>query len=160
MSRDFKKENQGKKSKSYLLGPLVNKKRAIVDLCQEAENEDPAEEEVEVAEVEDTPKVTKKKKRRNPLTSQKIKCYNCQKMGHFADECYANKKKKGKEEKVNVDEEAKKESALMMAISYEYWEILLQGASKSYDNCHRYLGKSARSHITRNKSFFQKVDEN
>ena len=41
-------------------------------------------------------------------------------MGHFADKCYVDKKKKGKEEKVNVVEETEEELALTMAISDEY----------------------------------------
>ena len=39
-------------------------------------------------------------------------------MGHFADECYTYKKKKGKEE-------TKEESGLMMVISNECEELLL-----------------------------------
>ena len=48
---------------------------------------------------------------KKPFDKSKIKCYNYQKMGHFADECHFEKKKKGKEEKVNIAEESKKESA-------------------------------------------------
>ena len=40
------------------------------------------------------------------VEKSKIKCYNCQKMGHFADECHFEKKKKGKDEKVNIAEES------------------------------------------------------
>ena len=29
---------------------------------------------------------------KKPFDKSKIKCYNCQKMGHFADECYLEKK--------------------------------------------------------------------
>ena len=31
---------------------------------------------------------------KKPFDKSKIKCYNCQKMGHFADECHAEKKRK------------------------------------------------------------------
>ena len=55
-------------------------------------------------------------------------------MGHFADECYIDKKKKGKEEKTNVTEENEKELSLMMVISDEYGELLLHGAHESYDD--------------------------
>ena len=125
MNRDFKKENRGKKSKSYLLEPLINQKKAIMDHPQEVEEE--------VPDVEDSPKATKKKKRGNRLTSQRL-CYNCQKIGHFVDKCYADKKKKGNEEKINVIEETEEESALMMVVFGEYGELLLQGASELYND--------------------------
>ena len=43
-----------------------------VDRPEEVEDEDPVKEEVVVVDVEDTPNATKKKKRRNPLTCQKL----------------------------------------------------------------------------------------
>ena len=61
----------------------------------------------------------KDEEERKPFDKSKIKCYNFQKMGHFADECYSDKKKKGKEEKINITEETEEESALMMVISDE-----------------------------------------
>ena len=48
-------------------------------------------------------------------------------MGHFIDECYANKKKKGKEEKVNVIEETQEELALIIVVHDEHGEVLIQG---------------------------------
>ena len=59
----------------------------------------------------------KDEEERNPFDKSKIKCYNCQKMGHFADECYSDTKKKGKEEKANISKETEEESALMMVVS-------------------------------------------
>ena len=50
------------------------------------------------------------------------------------DKCYADKKKKGKEEKINVIEETEEESALMMVVFGEYGELLLQGASELYND--------------------------
>ena len=41
---------------------------------------------------------------RKPFDKSKIKFYNCEKMGHFGNECYTYKKKKGKEEKINITE--------------------------------------------------------
>ena len=67
MSRDLKKENQGKKSWSHFLGPLINQRKAIMDCPQEVEDKDLEEEDLEVG---DTPNAIKTKKRRNPLTSQ------------------------------------------------------------------------------------------
>ena len=55
---------------------------------------------------------------RKPFDKSKIKYCNCQKMGHFTDECYTDKKKKCKEE-------TKEESTLMMVISDECGELLL-----------------------------------
>ena len=46
-------------------------------------------------------------------------------MGHSAHECCSEKKRKGKEEKINITEETKEESVLMMVISDEYGELLL-----------------------------------
>ena len=68
-------------------------------------------------------------------------------MGHFDNEGYVDKEKKGKEEKENVIEESEEESALIMAIFHEYGEILLQVVSDSYDNATRVV-------ITGKKSFF------
>ena len=59
---------------------------------------------------------------KKPFDKSKIKCYNCQKMGHFADECYSDTKKKGKEEKANVTDKIEEESALMMVVSDECGE--------------------------------------
>ena len=81
-------------------------------------------------------------------------------MGHFADECYSDIKKKGKEEKINVTHETKVESALMMVVSDEYVELLLQGTSDSYDDRLWYLVTRASSHMMGKKSFFHKIDEN
>ena len=69
MKKDFKKENRGKKNRSYLLEPLINRRNAIVDNSQEVEEEDLTEKEEEVVNVEDSPKVINKNKRRNRLTS-------------------------------------------------------------------------------------------
>ena len=105
-------------------------------------------------------KNNKDEEERKPFDKSKIKCYNCQKMGHFADECYSNTKKKGKEEKVNVTEETEEESALMMVVCDEYGELLLQGTNDSYDDRMWYLDTGASSHMTSKKSFFHKIDEN
>ena len=54
-------------------------------------------------------------------------------MGHFTDECHFEKKK-GKEEKVNIAEESKEESALMIFSDSEFSEQLLQGNGEEV-NC-------------------------
>ena len=90
----------------------------------------------------------------------KIKCYNCQKMGHFADECYSDIKMKGKEEKANVTEETEEESALMMVVSDECGELLLEGMNDPHNDCMWYLDTGASSHMTGKKTFFHYIDEN
>ena len=81
-------------------------------------------------------------------------------MSYLLDQCYTYKKKKGKEEKINVTKETEEESPLIMIISDEFGELLLQGASESYDNRLWYLDIGARSHMTGKKSFFHQINEN
>ena len=102
----------------------------------------------------------KEEEERNPFDKSKIKCYNCQKMGHFADECYSDTKKKGKEEKANVTEETEEVSVLMMVASDEYGELLLQGMNDPHNDRRWYLDTGASSHMTCKKKFFHNIDEN
>ena len=81
-------------------------------------------------------------------------------MSYFLYKCYTYKKKKGKEEKINVTKETEEESPLMMIICDEFGELLLQGASESYDNRLWYLDTGASSHMTGKKSFFHQINEN
>ena len=71
MNRGFKKEIRGKTSKFYLLEPLISQRKAIVDHPQEEEEEAQVEGEEEAADVEDSPRTTKMKKRENHLISRK-----------------------------------------------------------------------------------------
>ena len=71
MSRESKKENQGKKSKLFLFEPLINQRMVIMDLPQEVEDDDPLEEEAKVVDMEEIPKATRKNKIRNILKSLK-----------------------------------------------------------------------------------------
>ena len=81
-------------------------------------------------------------------------------MGHFADECYSDTKKKGKEEKDNVTEETEEESALMMVVSDECGELLLQGMNDPHNDRMCYLDTGASSHMTGKKEFFHNIDDN
>ena len=71
MNRDFKKEIRGKKSKFCLLKPLISPRKAIVDHPQEEEEEDQVEGEEEAVDAEDSPRMTKTKKRENHLINLK-----------------------------------------------------------------------------------------
>ena len=104
-------------------------------------------------------KEEKEEVEKKPFDKCKIKCYNCQKMGQFADECHAKKKKKGKDEKMNIVEESKEESALMILSDSEFSEQLLQGNGEEV-NCELwYLDTGASSHMTGIKSFCHSIDE-
>ena len=81
-------------------------------------------------------------------------------MCHFADECYSDTKKKGKEEKVNILEETEEESALMMVMSDECRELLLQGMNDPHYDCMWYLDTRASSHMIGKRAFFHNFDEN
>ena len=102
----------------------------------------------------------KEEEERKSFDKSKIKYYNCQKMGHFADECYSDTKKKGKEEKANVNEVTKEESALMMVVSDECGELLLQGMNDPHNDRMWYLDTGASSHMIGKKEFFHNIDEN
>ena len=102
---------------------------------------------------------------KKPFDKSKSKCYNCQKMGHFADECHAEKKKKGKDEKVNLVEESEEESTLMILSDSEFSERLLQGNGEDVNCDLWYLDTGAYrvncncSHMTSIKSFFHSIDK-
>ena len=102
----------------------------------------------------------KEEEERKSFDKSKIKCYNCQKMGHFVDECYSDTKDKGKEEKDNVIEETEEESALMMVVSDECGELLLQGMNDPHNDRMCYLDTGASSHMTGKKEFFHNIDDN
>ena len=81
-------------------------------------------------------------------------------MGHFVDECYSDTKKKGKEEKGNVTEETEEESALIMVVSDECGELLLQGMNDPHNDRMWYLDTGASSHMIGKKEFFHNIDDN
>ena len=72
MNIDFKKENRGKKNRSYSLDPLINLRKAIVDHPQEEEEEDLTKEEEEVVDAEESPRMIKMKTRVSHLISQRL----------------------------------------------------------------------------------------
>ena len=88
-----------------------------------------------------------------PFDKFKIKCYNYQKKWHFADECLFEKKKE-KYEKVNIAQEFKDGSALMILSNSQFSEQLLQGNGEEVNYELWYLDTGASSHMTGIKSFF------
>ena len=80
-------------------------------------------------------------------------------MGHFADECHPEKKKKGKDEKANLVEESEEESALMILFDSEFSEGLLQGNGDDVNCDLWYLDTGVSSHMTSIKSFFHSINK-
>ena len=67
-------------------------------------------------------------------------------------------RKKGK--KRRLTSQRTNESALMMVVSDECGELLLQGTNDPHDDCMWYLDIGASSHMTGKKAFFHNIDEN
>ena len=92
-----------------------------------------------------------------PRDKSKIKCYNCEKLGHFAYECCKSKK----EEKVQGAEVAKKpQPTLLMAITDTLEVSLLQGVNEQVMNEGMwYLDNGASNHMTSDCRLFQELKE-
>ena len=90
---------------------------------------------------------------RKPFDKSKVRCYNCQEFGHFANECKNEKKPRVREETVNLTTE---ESNLFIAYTEDG---LLQGVQdmKIQENLW-YLDTGASSHMTSIKSYFNTID--
>ena len=68
-------------------------------------------------------------KKKKQFEKSKVKCYNCQKLGHFGHECELPKKDKSKgKEKIHMaQEDEEEESSLLMVLADEYADVLVQG---------------------------------
>ena len=99
-------------------------------------------------------------KKKKQFEKSKVKCYNCQKLGHFANDCELPKRDKSKgKEKMNMVQE-EEESSLLMMIADEHANALLQGmSSETPIDDMRYLYMSASNHMTSMKTFYQYLDE-
>ena len=159
MNRDFKKEIRGKRSKFCLLEPLISPRRVIMDHPQEEEEEDRAEDEGEVAEEDDSPRMTEMKKRKSRLTSQRLIATILKRWVTLPMIVIQTQRRKGKRRR-QMSMRAEEESALMMVVSDECGELLLQGMNDPHNNCMWYLDTRARSHMIGKKAFFHKIDEN
>ena len=99
-------------------------------------------------------------KEKKQFDKSKVKCYNCQKLGHFAYECELLKKDKSKgKEKMQMSQEYEEESSLLMVLANEHANVLLQGMNGSPINDMWYLDTGASSRTTGMKTFYQSLDE-
>ena len=68
--------------------------------------------------------------KKNKFEKSKLKCCNCQKLGHFEDECELPKRDKSKGiEKMHIaqeDEDKEDQSSLLMVLDDEHADTLLQ----------------------------------
>ena len=97
-----------------------------------------------------------------PQDKSKITCYNCHNLGHYSNECKLPNKNKPKKDikKVNLVEEDKVETTLLMAIEEVDNDILLQGIVQSeLEERLWYLDTGATSHMTGKKNLFYELDE-
>ena len=97
-----------------------------------------------------------------PQDKSKITCYNCQKLGHYSIECKFPKKNKPKKdkEKVNLIEEDKVKTTLLVATQETDNDILLQGIVQSeLEEGLWYLDTGATSHMTGKKNLFYEFYE-
>ena len=92
-----------------------------------------------------------------PRDKSKVKCYNCEKLGHFAYECRKSKK----EEKLQVAEvEEKPQPTLLMVIIDTSKVSLLQGVNEQAMNEGMwYLDNRASNHMTCDCRLFQELKE-
>uniref|UniRef100_A0A803LBQ1 Uncharacterized protein n=1 Tax=Chenopodium quinoa TaxID=63459 RepID=A0A803LBQ1_CHEQI len=77
-----------------------------------------------------------------------IKCYNCDKYGHFAWECYS--KKVQEETNLIEDKEDVEDSTMLLALKIE---------DKRDENCTWYLDNGASNHMTGDKNKFVDLDK-
>ena len=102
-------------------------------------------------------------KKKKQFDNSKVKCYNFQNFGYFANEWKLPKreKSKGKENMhmAQEDKDEEEESLLLMVIADEYADVLLQGMSSSPIDDMWYLDTRASNHMTGMKTFYQSLDE-
>ena len=92
-----------------------------------------------------------------PRDQIRVKCYNCNKYGHYTSQC----KNKKKEEKANLAETEAKETALLMVVIELPWTFFLQGNSRiPKPKGMWYLDMGNTNHMTSDKLFFHDLIEN
>ncbi|CAA6654616.1 unnamed protein product [Spirodela intermedia] len=98
-----------------------------------------------------------------PRDKSKVRCYNCQGMGHYSNECRNPKKERPKSEGVdqaNVIKEEPAEISLLMAHEEGKIEVLIQGILQTdLQKGMWYLDTGTSSHMTGLKSLFYELDE-
>ena len=100
-------------------------------------------------------------KKKKQSDKSKVKCYNCEKVGNFGDECELPKrdKSKGKEKMHVAQKDEDEESSFLMVLADEHADVLLQGMNGSPIDDMWYLDRGASSHMTGIKTFYQSLDE-
>lgn len=93
-----------------------------------------------------------------------IKCFNCEKHGHYASECPNPKQN---EEKVNLTQTQEEEAALLLTVWGEEsddWVLLNEDkvfpVSKENEEDTWYLDNGASNHMTGVREYFAELDEN
>ena len=100
-------------------------------------------------------------KKKKQFDKSEVKCYNCQKVGHFENECELPKEDKSKrKEKMHMAQEDEEEELwLLMVLANEHANVLLQGMNNSPIDDMWYLDTRASSRMTGMNTFFQSHDE-
>ncbi|XP_073220132.1 uncharacterized protein [Cicer arietinum] len=93
---------------------------------------------------------SKKPSGKKKFDKRRVQCYNCQKYGHFADECRSKKEQRD-------DGEVQ----LAQADSFDSDEVLLMASTSMEDDCPGlwYLDTRCSNHMIGHKDWFVSIDE-
>ncbi|XP_073221541.1 uncharacterized protein [Cicer arietinum] len=93
---------------------------------------------------------SKKPSGKNKFDKRRVQCYNCQKYGHFADECRSKKVRRDNGEAQLAQED-----------SSDLYEVLLMPSTSMEDDCPGlwYLDTWCSNHMNGHKDWFVSIDE-